>query len=144
MQHKTIKKIKQNNMKLTNVLLACLIAGCTKNSEVPTSVITTTDSLIAVSDSIAANAERSGQILDSVTTATTEKVTDNVQVLTNTITNYETKIKAATKTITVEKIIHDTVYIETKKSFWGKTKTSVTTKSDSTLNQLEVIDTTQQ
>jgi hypothetical protein len=129
-------------MKLKALLIVCLLVGCGTQTKAPE--VTSTDSLLIVSDSVAANAERSSQILDSVTVVTTEKVHDNIKVLTNTITNYETKIKAATKTITVEKIIRDTVYIETKKSFWGKTKTNVTTKSDSTTGQSEVVDTTQQ
>jgi len=129
-------------MKVTNILITCLLAGCTTNTEAPE--VTNTDSLMAVSDSVMAKAECSSQVLDSVTTVTAEKVTDNVQVLTNAITNYETKIKAATKTITVEKVIRDTVYIETKKSFWGKTKKSITTTSDSSVDQSEVVDTTQQ
>jgi len=134
-------------MKLKTLLIVCLLlAGCgtQTETEVEAPKTTSTADLLNTSDSVIANAERSSQILDSVTTATTEKVHDNIKVLTNTITNYETKIKAATKTITVEKVIHDTVYIETKKSFWGKTKTNVTTKSDSTIGQSEVVDTTQQ
>ncbi len=134
-------------MKLKTLLIVCLLlAGCgtQTETEVEAPKATSTADLLNTSDSVIANAERSSQILDSVTTVTTEKVHDNIKVLTNTITNYETKIKAATKTITVEKVIHDTVYIETKKSFWGKTKTNVTTKSDSTIGQSEVVDTTQQ
>jgi hypothetical protein len=131
-------------MKIKNILLACLLVGCTTKTTTEAPEITYTDSLIAVSDSVMASAECSSKTLDSVTTATAEKVKDNVKVLTNTITNYETKIKAATKTITVEKVIRDTVYIETKKSFWGKTRKSITTSSDSTVGQSEVVDTTQQ
>lgn len=132
-------------MKLIYLLIAFLFIGCNSNNPTPTSP-TKTDSLILISDSVIYNAEKSAKVLDSVTTVTTEKVHDNIKVLTNTITNYETQIKTATKIKikTVEKIIHDTVYIETKKSFWGKTKTSVSTKSDSTIDQSEVIDTTQQ
>lgn len=131
-------------MKLKNTLIVCLLVGCTTNTPTESPEATHTDSLIAVSDSVAASAAHSSQVLDSVTTATAEKVADNVKVLTNTITNYETKIKTATKTITVEKVIRDTVYVETKKNFWGKTKKSVTTSSDSSINELEVVDTTQQ
>ena len=136
-------------MKLKTLLIVCLLlAGCgtQTETEVEAPKTTSTADLLNTSDSVIANAERSSQILDSVTTVTTEKVHDNIKVLTNTITNYETQIKTATKTktITVEKVIHDTVYIETKKSFWGKTKTNVTTKSDSTIGQSEVVDTTQQ
>ena len=46
------------------------------------------------------------------------------------------------QTIATEKIIYkiDTVYIETKKNFWGKEKTNTTIKSDSVVT--EKIDTT--
>lgn len=130
-------------MKIRNIILTALLIGCgTSNTEVHEP--TKTDSLLIISDSVAASAARSSDILDSVTTVTAEKVTDNVKVLTNTINNYETKIKSAVKIKTVEKVIRDTVYIETKKSFWGKTKKSITTSSDSSINQLEAVDTTQQ
>lgn len=46
------------------------------------------------------------------------------------------------QTIATEKIVYkvDTVYIETKKNFWGKEKTNTTVKSDSVVT--EKIDTT--
>lgn len=128
-------------MKLINIAIICLLIGCNNNTETP--IMTKTDSLLVVSDSIIKKAEYSGKILDSVTTVTAEKVADNVDKLNETITNYQTRIKSAVKTMTVERVIHDTVYIETKKNFWGKTKKSVTTKSDSTVDQLEIIDTLQ-
>ena len=131
-------------MKLRNVLIVCLLVGCSTNIETKTLELNHTDSLIAVSDSMMAKAECSSKVLDSVTTVTTEKVTGNIDKLTETITNYETQIKSAIKVKNIEKIIRDTVYIETKKSFWGKTKKSITTKSDSTFDQSETIDTTQQ
>ena len=129
-------------MKLKSVLVALAFAGCT-SSETATPVMTRTDSLMIESDSVIAKAECSSKVLDSVTTATAEKVTGNVDELTKTITNYENQIKAATKVRAVERIIRDTVYIETKKSFWGKTKTSLSRKSDSSISESETIDTTQ-
>ena len=132
-------------MKLKYIALALLLAGCKSNSTTAP-VPTKTDSLIIMSDSIAAKAEASSKALDSVATVTAEKVTDNVKVLNETIVNYETQIKTATKVKTVEtiKTVHDTVYIETKKNFWGRTKKSVTVASDSSVNQteVEVVDTT--
>ena len=46
------------------------------------------------------------------------------------------------QTIATEKVVYkvDTVYIETKKNFWGKEKTNTTVKSDSVIT--EKIDTT--
>ena len=127
---------------LRSLLIVSLLAGCTSTTQTPEE-LSKTDSLLIVSDSVAARAERSGKILDSVTTATAEKVTSDVKELNETIDKYEVRIKSAVKIQTTEKIVHDTVYIETKKSFWGKTKTNITTKSDSSVNQSEVIDTLQ-
>ena len=129
-------------MKLKSVLVALAFAGCT-SSETTTPVMTRTDSLMIESDSVIAKAECSSKVLDSVTTATAEKVTGNVDELTKTITNYENQIKATIKLKAVERIIRDTVYIETKKSFWGKTKTSLSRKSDSSVSESETVDTTQ-
>ena len=129
-------------MMLRSLLVVSLLAGCTSTTQTPEE-LSKTDSLLLVSDSVAARAERSGKLLDSVTTATAEKVTSDVKELNETIDKYEVRIKSAVKVQTTEKIIHDTVYIETKKSFWGRTKTNITTKSDSSINQSEVVDTTQ-
>lgn len=126
-------------MKLKYILITILLVGCI--SKTGTIKMTKTDSLLVISDSIAAKADQSSKVLDSVTTVTTQKVTDNVKVLTNIITNYKAQIKSAVKAKTVERVIYDTVYVEVKKSFWDKTKTSVTTKSDNTTHQSEVIDT---
>lgn len=51
--------------------------------------------------------------------------------------------KYKSQTVASEKIVYkvDTVYIETKKNFWGKEKTNTTIKSDSTIT--EKIDTTE-
>lgn len=46
---------------------------------------------------------------------------------------------AKTMTKTVYRI--DTVYIETKKNFWGKEKTDITVTSDSTVTETEAVDT---
>ena len=129
-------------MKLKTIIATLLLVGCS-STESPSPVISKTDSLIIESDNVAAKAEESSKILDSVTNVTSEKVHSNIKELNKTITNYENEIKAATKVKAVEKIIHDTVYIETKKSFWGRTKTSISKKSDSTVSESETVDTTQ-
>ena len=125
-------------MKLKNILIVCLLAGCTSKTSTPK--MSKTDSLMITSDSIMIKADNSGKALDSVTTVTAQKVIGNVNELTQTINSYQNQLKTATKVKTVDRIIHDTVYIETKKSFWGKTKKTVTAKSDRTVNQTEVTD----
>ncbi len=89
-------------------------------------------------DSLIAKAQQSAMELDAVTNETAEKVTGNVEKLTELVKVYETK----TKTVKTAKqiIIHDTIYIEKKKNFWGKEKTTVNTVTDSAAT--EVIDST--
>ena len=132
-------------MKIAHVLVAALLAaGCSQN--VPHHGATRTASLLAKSDSAMAKTETSAKKLDSVTEATAKKVTFKVKELTRTITKYQNIIKVQTKVKVQEKVIHDTVYVETKKSFWGKTKQTVTGKSDSTVTLSEsenVVDSTQ-
>jgi hypothetical protein len=93
-----------------------------------------TDELIAKSDSIVARAEKSGNILDSVTTKTVDETTDKINLLTKTIEIYKTK---NTKMMIVENNIktinrRDTVYIEVDKSLGGNSETKISVKSDST------------
>lgn len=128
-------------MKIKYILIALLLTACTKNTAVEN--VTETDSLFAQTDSIIIKTNKSGELLDSVTTVTTEKVSKNVNQLTQAITNYQSQLKTANKIKVVQKVIHDTVYIETKKNFWGKTKKTVITKSDSTTNEEQTLDTLQ-
>jgi hypothetical protein len=83
-------------------------------------------------------AQQSADELTAVTNETTEKVSNNVQKLTEQIKVYEMQ----TKTIKAVKqvVIHDTIYIEKKKNFWGKEKTTINKVSDST--SMETTDST--
>ena len=72
---------------------------------------------------------------DSATKRTITKVVKEIKYLNNVVDQYK-QIQATTKELTVvEKIVYkiDTVYIETKKNFWGKEKTNTTIKTDSTV-----------
>ena len=75
--------------------------------------------------------------------AAKEKVTQivkEISYLNVEVEKYKDVLK--NQTIATEKIVYkvDTVYIETKKNFWGKEKTNTTIKSDSIIT--EKIDTT--
>lgn len=84
-------------------------------------------------DSVIMKAQQSADELAAVTNETTEKVSNNVQKLNEQIKVYEQQ----TKTIKAVKqvVVHDTVYIEKKKNFWGKEKTTINKVSDSTTSE---------
>jgi hypothetical protein len=90
---------------------------------------------------------------DSTTKEQVIKVIRDFKILTNEVMKYKTERVQlmSLQNVSTEKIIYkiDTVYIETKKNFWGKEKTSTSVKSDSstttlidsTINLSEKIDT---
>jgi hypothetical protein len=129
--------------KLIALFTITLLASCGN----PSTTSTDDDTMIPAaessapldeSDSLIAKAQQSAMDLENATNETTAKVTENVEKLTELVKVYETK----TKTVKTAKqiIIHDTIYIEKKKNFWGKEKTTVNTVTDSATS--EIIDTT--
>lgn len=70
---------------------------------------------------------------DSATKKTIVKVIKEIKYLNQIVDRYKQVQALTTQTVATEKIIYriDTVYIETKKNFWGKEKTNTTVKSDS-------------
>lgn len=72
--------------------------------------------------------------IDSLTKLKFVTVVREVKFLNNEVEKYK---GIATKTMVSEKIVYrvDTVYIETKKNFWGREKTNTTIKSDSTISE---------
>lgn len=87
---------------------------------------------------------------DLVTKKKVEKIVKEINYLTNTVEILKTEKLLLTKELQISKqnVRIDTVYIETKKNFWGKEKTSVSTKTetketfDSSIIEKQVIDTT--
>jgi regulator of replication initiation timing len=77
---------------------------------------------------------------DSVAKEQVIKIVKEISYLNTEVEKYKEVLSK--QTIATEKIIYkiDTVYIETKKNFWGKEKTNTTIKSDSVVT--EKIDTT--
>lgn len=104
------------------------------------------DEKLALSDSILEKSSHSldtativSHASDSLTKQQIIKVVKEIRNLEGEVRHYkEEKLHL----LTAEKIIYrvDTVYIETKKNFWGKEKTSTSVKSDSTVT--EKVDTT--
>lgn len=79
---------------------------------------------------------------DSAAKEKVVKIVKEINYLNHEVEKYKEVIKAST--VASEKIIYkvDTIYIETKKNFWGKEKTNTTIKSDSLVT--EKIDTLNQ
>jgi hypothetical protein len=114
-------------------LIILLLVGCTspqiKNEntyEKIDSAIQNSQINIVRSDSV--NRENEKSVAQKV-----DQVAQKIKIL-----KQEIQI-AKTTTKTIYKI--DTVYIETKKNFWGKEKTNTTVVSDSSVTQDEVVDT---
>jgi uncharacterized protein YcfL len=119
-------------MKKTIIALTMLLSvGCSSNE--PTTPVGSTATEVPVmdeTDSLIMKAQQSADQLTTVTNETADKVSNNVHKLTEQIKVYELQ----TKTIKAVKqvVIHDTIYIEKKKNFWGKEKTTINRASDST------------
>lgn len=79
---------------------------------------------------------------DSIAKDQVVKIVKEISYLNTEVEKYKEVLSK--QTIATEKIVYkiDTVYIETKKNFWGKEKTNTTIKSDSVIT--EKIDTTDQ
>lgn len=79
---------------------------------------------------------------DSVAKERVVQIVKEISYLNVEVEKYKDVLK--NQTVATEKIIYkvDTVYIETKKNFWGKEKTNTTIKSDSLVT--EKIDTLNQ
>ena len=91
-------------------------------------------------DSIIHNSEINIVRSDSVNRENEKSVAKKVEQAVQKIKILKQEIEfAKTTTKTIYRI--DTVYIETKKNFWGKEKTDVTVTSDSTVTETEVLDT---
>ena len=65
------------------------------------------------------------------------KVIREFKILNNEIEKYKIRALNTQQVVATERIIYktDTVYIETKKNFWGKEKTKTSIKSDSSVKE---------
>lgn len=104
------------------------------NSEVEPEIIEV-DSVLLNSEQHLITSDSIQKKSDSTTKAQVIKVIREFKYLTNEVEKFKTERVQLmnVQNLTTEKIIYriDTVYIETKKNFWGKEKTSTSVKSDS-------------
>jgi len=121
---------------MRKVLLICalVIAGCSseKTVESTEAKLAEADSVIAHSQEIVKHAFIVNEKADSIVKEDVAKVVNEIKAM-----NLEVQgLRAIQK---IEKVRIDTVYIETKRNFWGKEKTKTTVVSDSivTIDSLE-------
>lgn len=94
------------------------------------SIIIKSNKSILVSDTL-------NKITDSITTTKVNKVIKEIHYLTKYVNVLKIEKNNLTKELkySKENVRIDTVFVETKKSFWGKTKTTINTKTDTSSNQ---------
>ena len=111
-----------------------------KGYEVVDEKITETDNILENSQKHLDTATVVYNQSDSITKEQVVKIVKEISYLNHEVEKYKEVLSK--QTIATEKIVYkiDTVYIETKKNFWGKEKTNTTIKSDSVVT--EKIDTT--
>ncbi len=135
-------------------LISFFLFSCNENKTNETiEAISITDSVLINSQQHLVTSDSIQKKSDSTTKEQVIKVIRDFQILTNEITKYKTERLTLINQLqlTTEKIVYriDTVYIETKKNFWGKEKTQTSVKSDSTvtigydslINNKNIIDT---
>lgn len=121
---------------MKNILLLCVLFLLSCNNE----SVDTANEEIAEADSILEISQKHfdtsvivGHQSDSITKEKVVKVLTQIKFLSQEVNKYRDISK--NEVLATEKIIYkiDTVYIETKKNFWGKEKTNTIVKSDSSI-----------
>jgi hypothetical protein len=116
-------------------LLILMIVSCSS----PNKEIITVDDQMALIDSAIYVSQQRLVILDSTSKNTDSIITSKVKNTVDKMTALEQEIEGykieRLQLVSSEKINYrvDTIYIETKKNFWGREKTSTTIKSDSVI-----------
>lgn len=110
----------------------------------------TTDNLVNSSDSVLVNSinnikvcDTVQRVSDSITQGKVVEVITKIKYLNNTVEKLKIEKLQLSRELKVSKqnVRIDTVFIETKKSFWGKEKKTIKTKSD--VQSIETIDSTE-
>ncbi len=122
-------------MKKIFLILSLFFFSCSNNEPVEP-IVDEMDSVLINSQQHLVTSDSIQKKSDSTTKEQVIKVIREFKYLTNEVEKFKTeRIQLMNvQNMVTEKIIYriDTVYIETKKNFWGKEKTSTSIKSDST------------
>ena len=145
MPHKMVvnNKIKQYMKNIILFIVFLLIScGNKEDNKIKNETILIADSTIINSRNHIMESDTVQKKSDSITHEKVVKVITNIKYLTNTVEKLKFEKLQLSKELKISKenIRIDTVFIETKKSFWGKEKKTIKTKSDS--QDIETIDST--
>lgn len=120
------------------IILAILfmISCTTKKSEVVTEEPSKVDSILEISKDHFNSAVVVSKKSDSAASKTIYKIIKEIGFLTNVVEKYKQVDQLRKQTVASERIVYitDTVYIETKKNFWGKERVKTSVKSDSSVD----------
>jgi hypothetical protein len=129
-------------MKKIIPLVILLLISCNKKEIKPTLPTNNVDSIISNSSRNIEISNAVQKTSDSATEKKVIKIVKEIQYLTNFVEVLKLEKSSLLRELKVSKenVRVDTVFIETKKNFWGKEKTTINIKTDST--SIESIDTT--
>ena len=126
-------------MKKIILFIVFLLFSCGNNEDnkIENESITTFDYTIANSKNNIMVSDTVQKKSDSITTTKVNKVIKEIHYLTKYVNVLKIEKNNLTKELkySKENVRIDTVFVETKKSFWGKTKTTINTKTDTSSNQ---------
>jgi hypothetical protein len=127
-------------MKIFLSLIIILLSSCGKNHSNSNQYLddSKSDSIIAKSNKTILVSDTVNEISDSITTTKVDGVVKEIRYLTKYVERLKIERVNLTKELTVSKqnVRIDTVFIETKKSFWGKPKTTINSKTETQTNQV--------
>jgi hypothetical protein len=112
------------------------MVSCTsKKPEAVTEEPSKADSILEISRDHFDSAVVVSKKSDSAASKTIYKIIKEIGFLTNVVEKYKQVEQLKKQTLSSERIVYitDTVYIETKKNFWGKEKVKTSVKSDSSV-----------
>jgi len=129
-------------MKKIIPLVILLLISCNKKEIKPTLPTNNVDSIISNSSRNIEISNAVQKTSDSATEKKVIKIVKEIQYLTNFVEVLKLEKSSLLRELKVSKenVRIDTIFIETKKNFWGKEKTTINIKTDST--SIESIDTT--
>ena len=145
MPHKMVvnNKIKQYMKNIILFIVFLLIScGNKEDNKIKNETILIADSTIINSRNHIMESDTVQKKSDSITHEKVVKVITNIKYLTNTVEKLKFEKLQLSKELKISKqnVRIDTVFIETKKSFWGKEKKTIKTKTDT--QDIETIDST--
>lgn len=123
-------------MKKTFICAIFLFFSCSQDQNIPeiSQPKTEIDSLIQRSNVALENSNEIQKASDSVSAVTIEKVIYKIQYLDREVEKFKTeRVQLLNQLIQTKTIVRvDTIYVETKKNFWGRERKNISIKSDST------------